>query len=62
MFEERTIETKKKLIKLLFFRLSEQVAIAPVDIEITITETLKHNWGIRGTTGDELNLNYQVQV
>ncbi|MDZ8034312.1 MAG: tautomerase family protein [Nostoc sp. DedQUE08] len=62
MFEGRTIETKKKLIRLLFSCLSEQVAIAPIDIEITITETPKHNWGIRGTTGDELNLNYQVQV
>ncbi|WP_414518847.1 tautomerase family protein [Nostoc sp. PCC 9305] len=62
MFEGRTIETKKKLIRLLFSRLSEQVAIAPIDIEITIIETPKHNWGIRGTTGDELNLNYQVRV
>jgi len=62
MFEGRTVETKKKLINLLFYRLSEQVGIAPMDVEITITETPKHNWGIRGMIGDELKLNYKVEV
>ena len=62
MFEGRSVETKKKLINLLFSRLSEQVSIAPMDVEITITETPKHNWGIRGMIGDELNLNYKVEV
>ncbi|MEW6499287.1 MAG: tautomerase family protein [Cyanobacteriota bacterium] len=61
MFEERTVETKKKLIHLLFSRLSVQVGIRPVDLEITITETPKHNWGIRGLAGDDLNLNYKVE-
>lgn len=61
MFEGRTVETKKKLIHLLFSRLSAQVGIRPVDLEITITETPKHNWGIRGLTGDDLNLNYKVE-
>ncbi len=61
MFEGRTVETKKKLIHLLFSRLSVQVGIRPVDLEITITETPKHNWGIRGLAGDELNLNYKVE-
>lgn len=32
------------------------------DIEITIFETPKHNWGIRGVPGDELKLNYKVEV
>jgi len=62
MFEGRTVETKKKLINLLFSRLSEQVGIAPMDVEITITETPKYNWGIRGMIGDELKLNYKVEV
>ncbi|MCT7957256.1 tautomerase family protein [Laspinema palackyanum] len=61
MFEGRTVETKKKLIYLLFSRLSVQVGIRPVDLEITITETPKHNWGIRGVAGDELNLDYKVE-
>jgi hypothetical protein len=33
-----------------------------MDVEITITETPKYNWGIRGMIGDELKLNYKVEV
>ena len=32
------------------------------DIEITVFETPKHCWGIRGKTGDELALSYKVEV
>jgi hypothetical protein len=31
-------------------------------IEITLFETPRENWGIRGLPGDELSLNYKVQV
>jgi 4-oxalocrotonate tautomerase family enzyme len=62
MFEGRSIEAKKNLIRLLFARLQEQVVIAPNDVEIVITEIPKHNWGVRGKVGDELDLNYKVEV
>ena len=62
MFEGRTVETKKRLIHLLFERLERELAITPQDVEITIFETPKHNWGIRGQAGDELTLNYKVEV
>ena len=62
MFEGRTIETKKQLIRLLFERLNRELNISPKDLEITIFETPKHNWGIRGLPGDELALNYNVNV
>ncbi|MFJ7954226.1 tautomerase family protein [Lysinibacillus sp. NPDC096418] len=62
MFEGRTIEAKKQLISLLFERIESQLNIGPQDIEITIFETPKHNWGIRGLPGDELELNYKVNV
>lgn len=62
MFEGRSVETKKKLIRLLFTRLEKDCAIPPQDVEITIFETPKQNWGIRGQAGDELTLNYQVEV
>ena len=32
------------------------------DIEITIFETPKANWGIRGLPGNELRLNYTVDI
>lgn len=62
MFEGRAIETKKQLITLLFERLNSELNISPKDLEITIFETPKHNWGIRGLPGDELALNYNVNV
>jgi len=62
MFEGRSIEAKKSLIKLLFQYIEQDVGIAPQDVEITIFETPKHNWGIRGQCGDELGLGYQVNV
>ncbi len=62
MFEGRSVDAKKQLIRLLFSRLSEQVGIDPNDVEITIAETPKHNWGVRGMVGDELELNYKVEV
>lgn len=62
MFEGRTVEAKKLLLKLLFERINNELGISPQDVEITIFETPKHNWGIRGLPGDELALNYRVNV
>jgi Tautomerase enzyme len=62
MFEGRTVEAKKKFYKLLFERLENELEIMPMDLEITIFETPMHNWGIRGKSGDELVLNYKVEV
>ena len=62
MFEGRSIETKKTLIKELYSKIGVKVGIAPKDIEITIFETPKENWGIRGMPGDELELGYKVEV
>ncbi|MEH2146981.1 tautomerase family protein [Nostoc sp.] len=62
MFEGRSVETKKQLIRLLIKNISENLNISIFDIEITIFETPKYNWGIRGLPGDELILNYKVEV
>jgi 4-oxalocrotonate tautomerase family enzyme len=62
MFEGRTVETKKQLITHLIQNIHEKLNISLTDIEITIFETPKHNWGIRGLPGDELVLNYKVEV
>ena len=62
MFEGRSTEAKKQLINLLFQRLDAQIGIPPQSVEITIFETPKANWGIRGKPGDELALNYKVNV
>jgi hypothetical protein len=61
MFEGRSVETKKQLIRALFARLDQQGLVSPQDLEITIAETPRHNWGIRGLPADELTLNYKVE-
>jgi len=62
MFDGRSVQAKKHLLRLLMERIPEQFGIAVQDIEVTITETPKHNWGIRGLPGDEVELNYKVDV
>jgi phenylpyruvate tautomerase PptA (4-oxalocrotonate tautomerase family) len=62
MFEGRTVEAKKKLIRLLFERFESVLGIGPNDVEITIFETPMHNWGFRGLPGDEHALNYKVNI
>ena len=62
MFEGRSVETKKQFIRLLFDKLWRECAISSQDVEITIFETPRHNWGIRGAPGDELALSYKVDV
>jgi phenylpyruvate tautomerase PptA (4-oxalocrotonate tautomerase family) len=62
MIEGRSVETKKKLIRLLFDRIRDQVGIAYQDVEIYISESPAANWGFRGFHGDEVKLNYQIEV
>ncbi len=62
MMEGRTVETKKSLIKSLFQKIEEDLQIDKDDIEICIIESPASNWGFRGMTGDEIVLNYKVEV
>lgn len=54
IFEGRSVEAKKNLIRLLIKRISERFGISLNDIEIIVLEIPKHNWGVRGVPGDEL--------
>jgi 4-oxalocrotonate tautomerase family enzyme len=62
MFEGRTDAAKRALIMELFTRVEAQAGISPHSLEITITETPKANWGIRGQNAADLTLNYRVEV
>lgn len=62
LFEGRSISVKKALIHSIFQRFENELNISPNDVEITIFETPRHNWGIRGKAGDELDLDYKVEV
>jgi phenylpyruvate tautomerase PptA (4-oxalocrotonate tautomerase family) len=62
MFTGRTVETRKALIRALMDDLSRGLSLSPDDIEITLFESPRENWGIRGQHGDELALAYKVEV
>ncbi len=62
LFEGRSVEAKKRLIRLLFERICANVGRLPNEVEVTITETPRHNWGFRGLPGDEIGLSYKVEV
>ena len=62
MIEGRASETKKRLIRLLFDRIQEQVGISYMDLEVCIHENPACNWGFRGMHGDEIKLNYEINV
>jgi phenylpyruvate tautomerase PptA (4-oxalocrotonate tautomerase family) len=61
MFEGRSVEAKKRLIRLLFERIAA-LGRLPHEIEVTISETPRCNWGFRGVPGDEDVLAYKVEV
>lgn len=62
MFEGRSVDAKKDFIRLMYQKFQDQLNISANDLELTIFETPKSNWGIRGLPGDELTLNYKVDL
>ena len=62
MIEGRTAQARKKLIRLLFDRIRDEVGIDQQDLEICIQESTACNWGFRGMHGDEIKLSYPINV
>ncbi len=62
MIEGRTVETRKKLIRLLFDKIESKLGITNQDVEVCIIESPACNWGFRGFHGDEVKLNYTIDV
>jgi len=62
MLEGRSMETKKRLIQMLFSQIEKRLGIAPNDVEIVITEAPAHCFGFRGMCADEIVLEYKVEV
>jgi len=62
MFAGRSADAKRALVRELFARIEAEVGIDPHSVEITITETPKVNWGIRGHNAEDLALGYRVDV
>ncbi len=62
IIEGRTVDARKKLIRLLFDNIRDKVNIQHQDVEICIQESPACNWGFRGMHGDEVKLNYKINV
>ena len=62
MFAGRSSASLKALIKKIMADAQTALNISANDVEITILESPRHCWGIRGKTGDELELAYKVDV
>jgi phenylpyruvate tautomerase PptA (4-oxalocrotonate tautomerase family) len=62
MFAGRSTDAKKALIRALMDDLASGLELHSNDIEVTIIESPRENWGIRGQHGDELALSYKVEL
>jgi hypothetical protein len=62
LFEGRSPEALKALLKKLMADAQSAFGTHPNDLEITLFESPKRCWGIRGKTGDELELAYKLDV
>jgi len=62
MMQGRSKETRKNLINALFANIEKELDLAKTDIEICIIESPACNWGFGGMCGDEIKLNYKVNV
>ncbi len=62
MFEGRSAEAKKDLLNGLMRGFVDDLGMSADDVEITIFETPRANWGIRGQIAADLELDYKVDV
>jgi len=62
LFSGRSTAVRKALIRAVIDDLSQHLGLDPNDIEITLIESPRENWGIRGQHGDEMQLSYKVEV
>ena len=61
-FTGRSREAVRALITALYDDVAPRLGLDVDDLEIVILESPRENWGIRGTSGDELALSYRVDV
>jgi hypothetical protein len=60
-FTGRSPEARRALLAGLF-EAGRELGLSPDDLEVVILEAPPQNWGIRGLPGDQLTLDYVVEV
>ncbi|WP_028046564.1 tautomerase family protein [Cellulomonas sp. URHE0023] len=61
-FTGRSVAARRALIAAFFDDVAPTLGLTADDLEIIIIESPPENWGIRGVSGDELSLDYRVDV
>lgn len=61
MFEGRSDETKRACLEALMAGISRAAGTSVQDVEVTVFETPRANWAIRGCVADRLALSYRVE-
>ena len=61
-FAGRTREAKRELIRRVYDDVAPALGVATDDVELVVIESPAESWGIRGRSGDELTLDYKVEV
>ncbi|GCE77336.1 tautomerase family protein [Cellulomonas biazotea] len=61
-FTGRSRAARRALLAAFFDDVAPALGLAPDDLEVVILESPPENWGIRGRSGDELDLPYRVDV
>ncbi|RZS89359.1 tautomerase-like protein [Motilibacter rhizosphaerae] len=61
LFEGRSVDAKKRYYAALVEEFAA-LGIGADDLEVTLVETPRHDWLIRGVPGDELALAYRVEA
>lgn len=62
LFPGRSPQAKKAFYQGVLSRLQGHCGLSRDAVEIVLFESPRENWFIRGTPGDELSLNYRVDV
>jgi hypothetical protein len=57
-----SVDATKALVRSLYRNVVRRCGIDAHDLEVTIFETPRSSWGIRGVPGDELAIGYDVEV
>lgn len=62
MFTGRSVRVRKALVRAIMDDLVEHLSLTAADVEVTLIESGRENWGIRGQHGDEMTLPYKVEL
>ncbi|MFV2143235.1 MULTISPECIES: tautomerase family protein [Isoptericola] len=61
-FTGRTAAAKRALVRAMYDDVAPALGLAEDDLEVVVVESPRENWGIRGRSADELELDYRVDV